>query len=135
MENGRWRKTTDKEHHEIRDVETGKQQLQAFIRNNNRLAYGYHDKSGEFHLDVGGILKLRGINNANGFKNIDTMNENAAKYLYDAIKKSPALMNEFDDQNNKIDGKTLLSVLETRLGGLAQSKDFEEKYNNAMQVA
>ncbi|MFA6416585.1 MAG: hypothetical protein WCW61_00135 [Patescibacteria group bacterium] len=134
MENGEWRETSDKEHNDIRDIETGKQQLQAFIRNNNRLAYGYHDKKGEFHLDTGGIIKLQAINSMAGLKNMETMNESAAKYVYDAIKKNPALEAEFSKmvdggKDPKVDN--LLHALENRLGSIASSSGFDEKYNKA----
>lgn len=135
MEDGKWRETTDKEHNEIRDIETGKQQLQAFIRNNNRLAYGYHenDKDSTFHLDAGGIIKLRSMNNEAGHKNIETMNESAAKYVYDAIKKNPKLEEEFNVKMGK-DQKSLISSLESRLGALKDSKSFDEKYSQATNL-
>jgi hypothetical protein len=141
MENGRWRETTDKEHHQIRDVETGKQQLQAFIRNNNRLAYGYHDKTGKFHLDAGGVLKLKAINNLDGFSNISTMNESAAKYCYDAIKEAnkndklteftQAIKDESDEVIKDKDGneQSLMRALERRLGKLTDKENFDAKYD------
>ncbi|QQG52226.1 MAG: hypothetical protein HY931_02680 [Candidatus Falkowbacteria bacterium] len=132
MDNGKWRETTDKEHHEIRDIETGKQQLQAFIRNNNRLAYGYHDEKGDFHLDLGGILKLQSINNGPGMKNIETMNESAAKYVYDAIHKpeNAKLLAEFSIVPAGAT-KSLDQTIAERLGKITVIKNFEEKYNNA----
>ncbi len=134
MVDGKWEETSDKEHHEIRDIETGKQQLQAFIRNNNRLAYGYHDKGGKFHLDAGGILKLKSIDNEAGHKNIETMNESAAKYVYDAIKENPELEKVFNTSKIGKDGLTLLEKLEWRLGKLKDSKSFDEKYAQATSI-
>ena len=132
MEDGRWRETTDKEHNEIRDVETGKQQLQAFIRNNNRLAYGYHDEGGDFHLDVGGVLKLQAINNAPGIKNIETMNESAAKHVYDALQKpeNAALLREFSVTPDGAKD-SLINTIKERLGNIATIENFDQKYNNA----
>ncbi|HZJ41156.1 MAG TPA: hypothetical protein VFD16_02740 [Candidatus Saccharimonadales bacterium] len=131
MDNGKWRETTNKEHHEIRDVETGKQQLQAFIRNNNRLAYGYHDETGKFHLDAGGVIKLKAINSAAGHKNIETMNESAAEHVYKAIKENPKLEAMFSQKITGADGKetNLLGALENRLGKI--SGDIEEKLEDA----
>lgn len=133
MEDGQWKETSDKEHHEIRDIETGKQQLQSFIRNNNRLAYGYHDKTGKFNLDAGGIIKLRSINNEAGHKNTETMNESAAKYVYDAIMKNPELVKEFSVKMGK-ESKSLISSLEARLGQLKDSKSFNDKYAQAVRL-
>ncbi len=132
MDNGKWRETTDKEHHEIRDIETGKQQLQAFIRNNNRLAYGYHDEKGDFHLDLGGILKLQSINNGPGMKNIETMNESAAKYVYDAIHKpeNARLLAEFSIVPAGAT-KSLDQTIAERLGKITAIKNFDDKYNKA----
>jgi hypothetical protein len=132
MDNGKWRETTDKEHHHIRDIETGKQQLQAFIRNNNRLAYGYHDEKGDFHLDLGGILKLQAINNGPGLKNIETMNESAAKYVYDAIHKpeNAKLLAEFSVVPVGAT-KSLDQTISERLGKITGIKDFDDKYNKA----
>lgn len=138
IDNGKWRETTNEEHHKIRDVETGKQQLQAFIRNNNRLAYGFHDKGGDFHIDAGGIIKLKAIDNVFGHKNIDTMNENAASYIYKAIMDSPKLKAEFSRGTGaeKKDGtrETLIEVLEKRLGSLREKGKFEDKYNEAVSL-
>ena len=142
MEDGKWRETTEAEHHNTRDVETGKQQQQAFIRNNNRLAYGYHDNDakGTFHLDAGGILKLQALNNAGGHDDIKkTMNESAAKHIYDALmdKKNDTLRKYFE--KNQVDiGKdgteTLMAALQKRLGNLAQSGGFENKYQDALSL-
>ncbi len=134
MENGQWRETTDREHNEIRDAETGKQQLQAFVRNNNRLAYGYHDINGTFHLDAGGIIKLKAIDNEFGHKNMDTMNESAAKHIYEAIKKDPKLIDEFSKATDSA-GNSLISMLEKRLGSLAGHSSFDDKMNIATRLA
>jgi len=135
MDNGIWRETTDEEHNEIRDVETGKQQLQAFIRNNNRLAYGYHDVTGKFHLDVGGIMKLKAINNMAGLKNLETMNESAAKHVWDALheKGNEKLLDEFKKMVPKgtSPNDTLYYALGRRLGDISSVKNSKEKYNSA----
>lgn len=138
MENGKFRETTDEEHNHIRDIETGKQQLQAFIRNNNRLAYGYHDENGDFHLDEGGIMKLMAIDNKDGHKNMETMNESAAKHIYDAImagqKTNSKLYQHFSRSNVGQGGKSLVEVLEQRLGNI-KDKKFDEKLQTAKDLA
>jgi len=126
MENGRWRETTDKEHHQIRDIETGKQQLQAFLRNNNRLAYGYHDEKGAFHLDEGGLIKLMAIDTPAGHKNMETMNESAAGFIFEALKNNKKLWDRFT-QKNKEDGKSLVDALRTRLGEVAGGRSIDIK--------
>lgn len=133
MENGKWRETTDQEHHHIRDVESGKEQLQAFIRNNGRLAYGVDKADGTYDLDVGGVIKLRSINNKDGIKNIETMNESAAKHIYDALKmeKNKNLLSEFSVGEDGKRESSLVARLEQRLGNIASVKGFEEKYNSA----
>ena len=137
MENGKWRETTNKEHHEIRDIETGKQQLQAFIRNNNRLAYGYHDAGGTFHLDAGGVLKLQSINNYAGHKNIDTMNESAATHVYQAIisnDKLRTLFSKLIESPDKKSSSSLLQMLEARIGSLASNGSSTVKLNAAEEL-
>ena len=137
MDNGKFRETTDREHNIIRDKETGKQQLQAFIRNNNRLAYGHHDENGEFHLDAGGVIKLMAIDNKDGHSNIQTMNESAAKYIYDAIQKDPKLLARFDDvPRATAEGmsETLVKRLEQRLGNLAAAGSSSDKINSASDL-
>lgn len=137
MDNGQFRETTDREHNIIRDKETGKQQLQAFIRNNNRLAYGDHDENGEFHLDAGGVIKLMAIDNKDGHQNIQTMNESAAKYVYDAILKDPKLLAHFNDVDRARDegmGETLVARLATRLGHLAAAGSSADKVNSASDL-
>lgn len=133
MENGRWRETTNEEHNNIRDIESGKEQLQSFIRNNNRLAYGYHDVQGDFHLDAGGIIKLKSIDNADGHDNMRTMNESAALHAYQAIMKDEKLKSEFSKPTGK-EGKTLLDALKQRLGHLAEKGKFDEKYKGALDL-
>jgi|GEM_PF-586927 len=130
-ENGRWRETTNEEHNKIRDIETGKQQLQGFIRNNNRLAYGYHDKSGTFHIDAGGLIKLIGIDTDAGHKSIATMNESAAKHVYDAIMRDDKLKARFS-QAYGADGHSLIRELEGRLGELKKG-DFESNYRQVRE--
>jgi len=120
MENGKWRETTEKEHVNIRSKDTDKIQTQAFLRNNNRLAYGKHDEKGEFQLDVGGVMMLKSIDNVDGHKNLNTMNRSAAKYVYDAIIKNPQLEKVFSRGTGEVDKnghqKTFLDMLEQRLG-------------------
>ncbi|HBA36638.1 TPA: hypothetical protein DCZ15_02055 [Candidatus Falkowbacteria bacterium] len=133
MENGQWRETTDLEHNDIMTTESGKRQQEECIRKDNRLAYGYHDKEGKFHLNVGGVLKLQSMDNAHGHGRMNTMNESAAKYCYEAIKANPKLETEFS-KINKDSNKSLLDVLETRLGNLAGKGkgDIEPRYSHVV---
>ncbi len=133
MENGEWRETSDKEHNEIRDIETGKQQLQAFLRNNNRLSYGIHDANGEFHLDDGGLIKLLSIDNVDGYANMKSMNENAASYIYQAIMKDKALIKRFSKEAEPGSG-SLISHLEKRLGNLTEGMDIETKMRKIKDI-
>lgn len=135
MENGKWRETTQEEHDNIRDSESGKEQLQAFIRNNGRLAYGYEDKDG-FHLDVGGVVKLQSINSEAGFKNMDTMNESAARYIYDALNKkgNEKLLAEFKSSPAGVtNGDNLYGKLEKRLGNIS-GKNISQKTSKAKEL-
>lgn len=150
MENGNWHETTDEEHNHIRDIETGKQQLQGFIRMNNRLAYGYHDVKGDFHLDAGGVLKIKAIDTESGHKNIDTMNESAAKHIYDAIvkDKNSELYNHFNTSQFKVkgkekdkdgnivdvDGETFLEALGRRLGNIRDNAEFSSTLASAKSL-
>jgi len=132
MENGKFRETTDEEHHNIRGIETGKQQLQAFVRNNNRLAYGYHDKAGTFHLDASGVMMCERLDSDAGHKNIETMNESAAKHIYDAIIADRKLNDRFKDSQTN-DNKSLLDALKGRLGVIAAS-NFESNYKQSLDL-
>jgi ABC-type multidrug transport system fused ATPase/permease subunit len=135
MENGSWRETSDREHHQIRDIETGKQQLQAFLRNNNRLAYGYHDKKGDYHLDEGGIIKLMAIDTAAGHKNMETMNESAAGYIFEALEHNrdhgdKKLWDRFSkkcDEEEAGKQTSLIDNLKKRLGTVAGGRDIDDK--------
>ncbi|MDP2944686.1 MAG: hypothetical protein Q8N57_03955 [bacterium] len=135
MENGRWRETTDKEHHEIRDIETGKMQLEGFIRNSNRLAYGGHDAAGKFYIDAGGVIKLRAMNNKDGHKRMETMPESAALNIYQAITedKLSKLYKEFTTGAPE-DGISIVDRLEQRLGVLKSEGTFDNKYDNATET-
>ncbi|MFA5000399.1 MAG: hypothetical protein WC545_03500 [Patescibacteria group bacterium] len=131
MEDGQWRETTNLEHNEIMTTESGKRQQEQCIRNDNRLAYGYHDVGGEFHINAGGVLKLQSMDNAHGHGRMNTMNESAAKYCYEAIMKNDKLKAEFS-KINKDSGKSLIDVLETRLGGLKDNSDISSRYERVV---
>jgi hypothetical protein len=139
MENGRWRETTDKEHNEIRDAESGKVQLQESIRKNGRFAYGYEDKKG-FHIDAGGVIKLKSINNLDGHKNVETMNESACKNVYKAIQGNKKLLTLFttkilnDPKDASKGGKSLMEAFEKRLGELSKNPEFDEKFDDAKEM-
>lgn len=130
MENGKWRETSEKEHVEIRSKETDKMQVQAFLRNNNRLAYGKHDAEGKFHLDVAGIMMLKSVDTDDGHKNMNTMNRSAAKYIYDALMENPKLKTMFSQKRG--DNKSLIDMLETRLGD-TKDKDTMQLYEEAKE--
>jgi len=131
MENGKFRETTDEEHNRIRTIETGKIQLQAFCRNNNRLAYGFHNKFGEFNLDANGVMMCQRLDTEAGHKNMETMNESAAKHIYDAIMRDSKLISEFSKV--RAGNKSFLQALESRLGEIAKGS-FENNYSRVMDL-
>lgn len=135
MENGAFRETTDEEHFEIRNIETGKLQQQKLSRDANRLAYGYHDKTGKFHIDLGGIMLMQKFDSTDGHGNMRTMNESAAKHVYDAIMSNKRLKQIYSTRKSEVaDNKTLQKALEDRLGSVANS-NFHEDLSYAMDVS
>ena len=130
MDNGEWKEMGDREHNETMMFESGKRQQEACIREDNRLAYGTHDKDGKFHINAGGIMKLQSMNNKDGHGRMSTMNESAARYCYEAIMENPKLKAYFETKTEGAD-KTLIAVLQQRLGALAQKEtgDFHPRYD------
>ena len=77
------------------------------------------------------------IDNKDGHSNIQTMNESAAKYIYDAIQKDPKLLARFDDvPRATAEGmsETLVKRLEQRLGNLAAAGSSSDKINSASDL-
>ena len=89
MENGEWKETSTEEQNAYRSGETGKIHLQSLLRNLNRLAYGYHDEEGKFHLDEGGIKLIQKFDNEGAIKMIEggNFNESAALNIAPYIDK------------------------------------------------
>jgi hypothetical protein len=132
MENGQWRETDDRVHNHIRSVETGKMEPQAIVRNVNRLGYGYHDKEGKFHIDAGGLILLRKLDNEGGIKNIkDRMDESAAQNLFNAIvDESGKLKDKFEGQLSN----ELVQALQIRLGKV-RGENFGMQYERVKDFA
>ncbi|MFA4941061.1 MAG: hypothetical protein WC582_00480 [Patescibacteria group bacterium] len=132
MENGQWRETDDREHNEIRSIESGKMEPQAIVRNINRLGYGYHDKEGNFHIDAGGLILLRKLDNDGGIKNIkDRMDESAAQHVFNAITdESGNLKDKFKGQLSN----ELVQALQIRLGKV-KGENFKLQYERVKNLA
>ena len=71
MKNGQLQESNTREHIAASNGEMFKKHLQYLVRNNNRLAYGKHDKdTGEFHVDEGGLVALKMMDHLEGHNEI-----------------------------------------------------------------
>jgi hypothetical protein len=129
MENGKWKEMDAKTHAQYTDGETSKIQLQEMMRKFNRLAYGFHDAGGNFHISANGFINLKKIDSSAGHKNTETMNINAIRFLHQAIKENTKLEAYFS-QDNAGDGKSLLHMFEERMAkSQGFTKDYEDSFN------
>lgn len=87
MENGKWRKATEKEHVQIASTEFGKKGPQANMRESNRLATGKHyidQETGEtkWVLQPTGVIMLQSFDNERMIGRLsENMTESMAKYF------------------------------------------------------
>lgn len=82
MENGMWREANDQEVAQYSGVETGKMYTQEMVRKFNRLAFGFHDTKGDFHINLGGIEILKNLDSEQGVQEIGkNMQPNSAQRL------------------------------------------------------
>lgn len=129
MENGKWKEMDAKTHAQYTDGETSKIQLQEMMRKFNRLAYGFHDAGGNFHISANGFINLKKIDSNAGHKNTETMNINAIRFLHQAIKENTKLEAYFS-QDNAGDGKSLMRMFEERMAkSQGFMKDYEDSFN------
>ena len=83
MKNGQLQESSTREHIAARNGEMFKRHLQYLVRNNNRLAYGKHDKeTGKFYVDEGGLVALKMMDHEKGWKEIQNNGQlNAMQHL------------------------------------------------------
>lgn len=122
IKNGMWEETTKQEQEQFRSVESGKLHQQTMLRNLNRLAYGYHDEQNNFHIDEGGIMLLKKLDNPGAIKQIDyNMLESTAMHLKPHINNL---------RNNKTISKELADAIEIRAARI--ETDFDKAYEDAV---
>lgn len=110
MENGEWRKTADREKIFATNNEMFKNHLQSLVRNNNRLAYGKYDESGQWQVSESGLASLKLMDHEKGWGEWEKNGQiNAANFL--AAKESIQKMREVGISEN------MIKAIQTRSGG------------------
>ncbi len=132
MENGEWKKTSEKEKIMATNNEMFKEHTQSLVRNNNRLAYGGYDENGHWRLSKSGLVTLKLMDNDGGIAQWRSNGQlNAAKFL--ASKESQDAMRKAGISEE------LIKAIEERAGGASEEsgmnidgvlKDLEENIKN-----
>jgi len=87
MENGEWRKSTEDEQTAFHSSESQKKSMKGMIGNGGRTAYGYHDTSGAYHVNDGGVALLNSYNTKKGLEELESnANKSAMHWLRTDIK-------------------------------------------------
>jgi len=90
MEGGTWQATNEQEQADYRRGEISKLHPQNIVRSLNRLAYGWEDSGRDFHLDAGGVMTLKLLDNNAGIDQIkgNLLESAAAKLTSDKAAES-----------------------------------------------